>query len=130
MCDLADNLNGIHKAIQTSGYADEETYRRVIEKFDYIMQDIKLIDESEHIKYTGMSNRKILKNIEWLKRSGKEFVFRVPLIPDITDTKENIDAIKEQTKGYNVEYLPYNTMAGVKYPMIGKKFALQENKNA
>ena len=124
VCDLADNLNGIHKAIQTSGYADEETYKRVISKFDYIMQDIKLIDENEHIKYTGVSNKKILKNIEWLKQSGKEFVFRVPLIPDITDTKENLNAIKELTNGYNVEYLPYNTMAGVKYKMLGKEYTL------
>ena len=124
VCDLLDNLDGIHTAIETSGYADEETYKRVISKFDYVMQDIKLVDENEHIKYTGVSNKKILKNIEWLKQSGKEFIFRVPMIPGITDTKENLDAISKTVEGYNVEYLPYNQMAGAKYPMIGKEFKI------
>ena len=71
VCDLLDNLDGIHTAIETSGFADEETYKRVISKFDYIMQDIKLVDEDEHIKYTGVSNKMILKNIEWLKKVEK-----------------------------------------------------------
>lgn len=129
VCDLADNLNGIHKAIQTSGYADEEAYRRVIGKFDFIMQDIKLVDDDEHIKYTGVSNEKILKNIEWLKNSGKEFVFRVPQIPNITDTKENLDAIRRLTDGYQVEYLKYNDLTPVKYEMLGMEFGLNNESN-
>ena len=41
------------------------------------------------------------------------------------DTPEKaLAAIKELAKGYNIQYLPYNTKAGAKYPMIGKKFAL------
>lgn len=124
VCDLVDNLDGIHTAIQTSGYADKETYKRVISKFDYVMQDIKLVDEAAHIKYTGVSNKKILKNIEWLKQSGKEFVFRVPLIPDITDTKENLEAISKIAEGFRVEYLPYNDMAGSKYKMLGKTYGI------
>jgi len=124
VCDLLNNLGGIHTAIQTSGYADEETYKRVISKFDYVMQDIKLMNEKEHIRYTGVSNRKILKNIEWLKKSGKDFVFRVPMIPNITDTEDNLAAISLITKGYSVEYIPYNQMAGSKYKMLDMKYEL------
>ena len=127
VCDLVDNLNGIHTAIQTSGYADTETYKRVVSKFDYVMQDIKLVDEDEHIKYTGVSNKKILKNIEWLKQCGKEFIFRIPLIPDITDTKENLSAISKLVQGYNAEYLPYNQMAGSKYKMLGMEYKLEQD---
>ena len=119
VCDLVDNLDGILTAVQTSGYAGEETYKRVMSKFDFIMQDIKIIDENEHIRYTGVSNRRILKNIEWLKQSGKDFIFRVPMIPKITDTQKNLEAISKIVDGYNVEYLPYNQMAGAKYPMLG-----------
>ena len=125
VCDLADNLSGIHKAIQTSGYADMEIYKRVIDKFDFVMQDIKLADNNEHIKYTGVSNEKILKNIEWLKNSGKDFVFRVPQIPDITDTKENMDRIYELAENHRVELLPYNKLAPVKYEMLGMQYALK-----
>ena len=114
----------IHKALQTSGYADPEVYRRVVDKFDYIMQDIKLVDEEQHIKYTGVSNQKILQNIEYLKTSGKEFLFRVPMIPGITDTEENLAAIAKLTEGYPVEYLKYNDLAGAKYEMLGMKYRL------
>lgn len=55
------------------------------------------------------------------EKSGKEFIFRVPMIPGITDTKANLDAISKTVEGYNVEYLPYNQMADAKYPMLGKK---------
>ncbi len=124
VCDLADRLSGIHKAIQTSGYTDVETYKKVTDKFDYIMQDIKLVDSDEHKYYTGVSNEKILKNIDYLKRSGKEFLFRVPMIPGITDTEANLAAIKKLTEGYPVEYLQYNTLAGAKYEMLGMKYKL------
>lgn len=114
----------IHKAIQTSGYAEPEIYKSVIEKFDYVMQDIKLVDEESHIKYTGVSNQKILQNIEYLKNSGKEFLFRVPMIPGITDTESNLAAIAELTKGFSVEYLKYNELAGAKYEMLGMQYPL------
>ena len=126
VCDLAEKLSGIHMAIQTSGYAETEIYKRVISKFSYVMQDIKLFDETEHIKYTGVSNKRILKNIEWLKCSGKKFVFRIPMIPNITDTEENIAAIKKITDGYNIEFLKYNNLAPAKYEMLGMKYNLYE----
>lgn len=129
VCELADKLGSMHKAIQTSGFTDEDTYKRVIDKFDYIMQDIKIADEELHKKYTGVSNKNILKNIEYLKQSGKEFVFRVPLIPGITDTDENLEAISKITEGYPVELLRYNTLAGAKYKMLGMEYQLSDKKN-
>ena len=124
VCAVSDRISGMHRAIQTSGYAEFETYRRVISKMDYIMQDIKLADNDMHIRYTGVSNEKILKNIEWLKKSGKEFVLRVPQIPGITDTEENLKEIKRIAEGANLELLPYNKLAGAKYEMLGMKYPL------
>ncbi len=127
--DLADKLWGIHKAIQTSGYADFEVYKRVIDKFDYIMQDIKLADDDLHRKYTGVSNKRIIQNIEYLKKSGKEFVFRVPLIPSITDTAENLKGIAEIAGDYPVVLLKYNQFAGAKYKMLGMEYTLDNREN-
>lgn len=128
LSETADKLGGMNKAIQTSGYADFEVYKKIISKMDYVMQDIKLADENEHIKFTGVSNKKILKNIEWLKKSGKPFVFRIPLIPGITDTKENLSAISEIAEDFPAELLPYNEMAGAKYKMLGMEYQLAERK--
>ena len=124
VAELADKLVGVHKAIQTSGFASEETYRKVISKFDYVMQDIKLVNNELHKKYTGVSNEVILRNIQWLKQSGKDFILRMPLIPGITDTEENKAAALKIADGAKFEFLDYNPLAGAKYEMLGMKFKL------
>lgn len=129
VCQLADAIPDIHKAIQTSGYTDLETYKKVIDKFDYVMQDIKLADRELHKKYTGVYNDKILKNIEYLKKSGKEYVIRVPLIPDITDTEENLIAISKIAGDSSVELLAYNNLAGAKYDMLDMEYSLGTDGN-
>lgn len=57
--------------------------------------------------------------------SGKEFVIRIPLIPGVTDTEENllgiIDILKQQDVSY-VELMKYNPMAGGKYKMVGREY--------
>lgn len=128
VCEIAELLPNVHKALQTSGFADFETYTKIVSKMDFVMQDIKLADKDEHIKYTGVSNEKILNNIEWLKKSGRKFVFRVPLIPGITDTKANLSAISEIAEDFPVELLRYNSIAGAKYAMLGMTYPLGELK--
>ncbi len=129
VCAVSDRLPGIHKAIQTGGYADPATYQKVISRMDYVMQDIKLADPTAHKQYTGVSNEVILQNIAWLKKSGIAHVFRIPLIPGITDTKENLTAIAKIVEGSEVELLSYNTMAGAKYPMLGMTYELSTVEN-
>lgn len=129
VCELAEGLRGVHRAVQTSGYAEPEVYQDVVGRMDYVLQDIKLADEEQHIRYTGVSNEKILRNAEWLKESGKPFVFRVPLIPDITDTEENLTAISGIVGACRTELMPYNTLAGAKYEMAGMTYTLPADKN-
>jgi len=119
---LAQALGSTHKAIQTSGHADPEVYRRVVSAFDYVLQDIKLADPLLHERHTGVRNEWILQNIAWLKQSGKPFVFRVPLIPGITDAPENLMAIAEIAAEHPVELMPYNPLAGAKFPMVGMHY--------
>lgn len=124
VCELAECLKGIHLAVQTSGYGKPEDYRRLVGAVDYVMQDVKLVDPDKHKKYTGVSNEMIMENIAWLKNSGKNFIFRVPLIPGITDKEENLRSIAQIVEGYPVELIPYNELAGAKYPMVDKEYKL------
>ncbi len=129
VCELTEKLEGVHRALQTSGYASPEVYRKVVAGFDYVLQDLKLIDREEHIKYTGVNNENIIQNVEWLKGSGIPFVIRVPLIPGITDTAENLKAIAVLAGEHRVELMPYNELAGAKYSMVGMEYTLPEGKN-
>ncbi len=119
---VAEHLQGMHLALQTSGYASEELYRRLVSRMDYVMQDLKLADDATHRRHTGVSNASILRNVAWLKQSGIPYILRVPLIPGITDTEENLRGLSAIAGDAPVELLRYNTMAGAKYDMLGLSY--------
>lgn len=115
-----------HRAIQTSGFAAPEIFRKALSHADYMLFDLKLMDEQEHLRYTGVSNRVILQNFTSLCESGIPFVARTPLIPDVTDTPENLTAIAQALCSHGIgaiELLPYNKMAGSKYALIEEVYA-------
>ena len=124
LLETIDYLNDINIAIETSGYVDSKTFEKVINKVNYVYMDIKLADDDLHKKYTGVSNKLILQNLEILKQSNLPCTIRTPLIPNITDTKENIDAIKKLIGNSNYELLPYNEFASIKYNSLGIKYEL------
>jgi len=123
LCEVMDLLPGVHKAVETSGYASAEAFREVLRKADLMLFDVKLVDPARHRRYTGVDNVRILENLETLKASGKPFVARIPLIPGVNDTVENMDATARLLLGaeglQRVELLRYHKTAGAKYPMVG-----------
>jgi len=121
---LLEALKDYHLCIETSGYAAPEVFRQVVEKLDFVIMDIKLADAAAHKAYTGVSNARILENFRFLQQSGKPYIIRTPLIPGITDTAENLDAIRALIGDATWEQLPYNTLAGAKYPMLGMEYSL------
>lgn len=126
------HLQGIKTAVETCGYVKQEDFIRITDKIDDIFLDIKLIDENEHIKYTGVSNKLILENIKAIL--SKRFVtIRIPLIPSLTDTDKNLQEIADFLAPYKnnvkVELIPYNKMTGAKYKNLGKEYNPPFNEN-
>ena len=123
---LSELKGKLHTAIQTCGFSSKEIFEKALSLSDYFLYDLKLADESLHKAYTGVSNRPILENFTRLAQSGKEFTVRIPLIPTVTDTPENVSALARLMKENGVRYaelLPYNKMAGGKYKMLGREYA-------
>jgi len=120
LLEVLEELKDYHLCIETSGYADSDVFSKVIEKLDFVIMDIKLADSEKHKEYTGVGNEKILKNFEILKNSKKPYIIRTPLSPRITDTEENLDAIKNIIGDSCWEKLPNNAAAGAKYQMLVK----------
>jgi len=117
---VLDELKNYHLCIETSGYAEPDVFSKVIEKLDFVIMDIKLADSGKHKEYTGVGNEKILKNFEILKNSKKPYIIRTPLIAGITDTEENLTAIKNIIGDSAWEKLPENKAAGAKHKMLVK----------
>lgn len=120
--ELLDRLKKYHLCIETSGYADEEIFKNAVKHLDMVIMDIKIADCELHKKHTGVGNKKILNNFEYLRSSNKPYIIRTPLIPNVTDTEENLGAIKCIIGDSIWEKLPYNNLAGAKYKMFGMEF--------
>lgn len=116
----------IHCAIETSGYASEDVFRKVLESLDFVLFDCKHTNDGLHKKYTRVSNKPILRNLQILKSSGIDFVLRIPLIPGVNDTKENMSAVRDLIADApnlkRVELLRNNKVAGAKYNMVGMEY--------
>lgn len=116
----------VHALIETSGYAQSEVFTRLAEAMDMVIMDIKIVDPEKHKKYTGVDNARILRNLEILKKMNKPFRIRVPLIPTVNDTLENMEATAKLLEGAQwlekVELMRYNKAAGAKYDGVGLEY--------
>lgn len=122
---------GYHTAIDTSGHAEPVAMERVMELASLWLFDLKLMDDSRHMEYTGVSNELALKNLETLALAGKEIIIRFPLIPGITDGKDNLEAlamIMLKLGLKRIDILPYHAIARDKYRRMGKDFLLESLK--
>jgi pyruvate formate lyase activating enzyme len=110
---------GIHTALDTSGYAPRELLDKICDRIDLFLFDVKLVDEEEHMKYTGVSNRLIFDNLAALLERSRKVIVRIPLIPGITDREANLKAIIALLSKFNnvqgIDLLPYNKMGEEKF---------------
>ena len=126
LLEVLAQIPDMHTCIETSGYADPQLFRRVVEQLDYVLMDVKIFDEAMHRKYTGVSNGVILENVRQLCEMDKPFVIRIPLIPGVNDNEKNLRQTAAWIAGAKhlekVELLPYHKTAGAKYEMIGREY--------
>lgn len=117
--------NKTNRGLQTTGFASPMTFENVLRETDLVLYDLKLFDAALHARYTGVTNENILHNYQTLVQSGVKFITRIPLIPTVTDTEENIEKLCDFMQKQGVSYaelMPYNTMAGAKYKLAGRTY--------
>ena len=115
---------GIGRAVETNLYYDESTLIRLASLCDVVMCDLKIWDESLHIKYTGAPNQQIKKNLKILSNLGVPFIVRTTVVPGINDTKEEISSIADFLSNLPnllyYELLSYNSL-GLSKRLEGKE---------
>lgn len=115
----------IHTCLDTSGYADPEVLLNVSQTTGLILYDIKLIDETAHKTMTGKSVLPVLNNLKQLSDRKADVRIRFPLIPKMTDTKENIARVisflKENTGYRDIHILPFHKAGEGKYEALKMK---------
>ena len=118
----ACHKEGIKVAVETNLCFAFDYAKELLSKVDLIMCDLKIFDDEEHKKYTGVSNKNIIDNIIKLDELNIPVVVRTPLIPGATDSAENIKSIANYIKGmknlYRYEILNFNPLGEGKYKAL------------
>jgi pyruvate formate lyase activating enzyme len=123
---------GIHTALDTSGHANSVILQEVMKVTDLFLYDLKLMNDFDHQKYTGVSNRLSLANLDTLIDRGKEIIIRFPIISGITNDEKNIESIARFMSERNlqrIDLLPYHKMASNKYRQLGRVYELDHLKD-
>jgi pyruvate formate lyase activating enzyme len=104
---------GLNTVIETCGAFAWNRFEKLLPYLDIIYFDLKAADMEDHRRLTGIDNERILANARKLSRSGAKVVFRIPLVPSMTATEENIagliDLLSELGQK-EAHLLPYHKM--------------------
>ncbi|MGE5423672.1 MAG: radical SAM protein, partial [Ignavibacteriales bacterium] len=118
---------GIHTLLETCGQFRFDNFERLVLPYiDMIYYDIKIMDPDLHRLYCGVGNELIQDNFLRLKRlsenGGFSIIPRTPLIPNITDTEPNLNAIAcflQQLGVRKAQLLLYNPLWYEKNQKLG-----------
>ncbi|MEM2896854.1 MAG: glycyl-radical enzyme activating protein [Candidatus Bathyarchaeia archaeon] len=120
---------GIHTAIDTSGYGNWEGMKQILKHTDLVLYDIKHMDSALHKKYTGVTNEMILKNVLRIVKEKVSLRIRVPIIPTINNSTDDIDKLigflKKLKRVDEIDILPYHRLGIVKYEMLDRNYLLK-----
>ena len=118
---------GIHTAVETCAQVSWKALEDVLPVTDLFMIDLKHMDPEHHRAATGSSNQRILENVSRLADTGKPIIFRVPVVPTVNDTPEEIgeiarfvaDLAARAPGEIRLELLPFHRLAADKYRSLG-----------
>lgn len=119
--------NGVHTAIETTGMTDTDSLIETAALLDLIFYDVKHMDDETHRDITGVSNERIIANLAALAKAHDNIVVRIPVIPGINDSTENLRKTADYAASLNIpsiELLPYHNLGEVKYGQLGREYAL------
>lgn len=136
---LSQNLKNknFHLALDTCGQASWESYEQLLPYMDLLLIDLKEMDPTKHIEFTGSDNRLIHENIlhivEYIHfhRLSTRIWIRTPLIPGMTASLENMSAIGTFIDTYlsgdvdKWELCAFNNLCNDKYDRLGIQWNLK-----
>lgn len=129
-------LHKIHTAIDTSGItfnpADTTDIDELMKYTDLVMLDIKHINDDEHKKLTGHSNKNILAFAKYLSDKNIPMWIRHVVVPEITFNEKYLSQLGEFIRTLKnvqaLDILPYHNMAIKKYNELGIDYPLKDTK--
>jgi pyruvate formate lyase activating enzyme len=124
----ACRARGIHTALDTCGFAPRDKLLAAASQAQLVLYDLKFMDDARHRRYTGVSNRLILENLQALSRTRAQLWIRVPVIPGLNDAPTELDAMARFVAALGgvrqVNLLPYHRTGIQKQQRLGERARL------
>ena len=118
----------IRTVLDTCGFADSDVIRRISEKVDLFLYDLKVMHPERHRHFTGVKNDLVLRNLKILAERGSAVIVRVPIIPGVNDDSDNLDALSEFLSPLGlraIDLLPYHRIGSDKYHRLHLSYGME-----
>lgn len=132
LCELFRRLHaeGINTALDSNGRILNEEVKALFEETDYLLLDVKHIDDDWHHRLTGVSNKSALEVAAYREATGRSMWLRYVLVPGWTDQPEYLHQLGEHFKHYTtidkLEIQPYHRLGVHKWEAMGMAYELEE----
>lgn len=122
----------VNTCVETSGEISTQKFIQILPVVDVLLFDYKATGVGDYQKYTGVSNERILNNLDIAYQYGTPIILRCPIIPGINDNDLHFKGIHEMDKKYpnlrGIGILPYHDMGNSKRKSLGLDEALADLK--
>lgn len=123
----------VHTALDTSGILfdrkNSDKFDELIKYTDLVLLDIKHIDDEEHKKLTGYSNKSVINFAEYLSEKQIPVWIRHVVVPSLTDDEKYLlqlgNFLKTLKNIKALDVLPYHNMAITKYENLGIEYKIK-----
>ncbi|KAF1295987.1 glycyl-radical enzyme activating protein [Enterococcus sp. JM4C] len=122
---------GIQTCFETTFHGRWKEVEKLLPVTDIWISDIKHMDSAIHKEYTGVHNQKILENLKKLSELDRELILRIPVIPGVNDTMENMvataDFILNEMNGQvaTLQLLSFMRLGEEKYQALGIPYGME-----
>lgn len=121
----------LHVAIETTGYIESTVFQHLAPLFDLLLFDVKHHDKDLHRIGTGVSNERILSNLQWAIQHNIEVLPRIAVIPDFNNSLEDAHHFSDlflRIGVTKVQLLPFHQFGEKKYTLLNREYEMKNKK--
>lgn len=128
----ACGARGLHRVVDTTGFAAPEVIRQVAAETDLFLYDLKVMDPELHQRATGVPLQPILDNLALLLSLDARVRVRIPLVPGVTSDesiRRTAAFLAELPAVEGVNLLPFHRSARDKHLKFGLPWFLNDHED-
>jgi len=127
----ACKAEGIQTCLESTFHMPWSEVEKVLPWTDIVISDIKHMDTEIHKRYTGVGNELVLENLKKIVELDKEFILRIPVIPNVNDDMDNMAATADFILGElggkvrTLQLLSFMRLGEEKYTSLGMPYKME-----